>query len=93
MATVCHLVAVMSITIELDLPEDVLAKARAQGLLDPAHLSRLIARELANGSDDRDYLQMAGDLRSLPGEPMTVEEIQQIVDEVRVERSAREAGH
>jgi hypothetical protein len=83
----------MSITIQLDLPEDVAAKARAKGLLDPAHLSQLIARELAGGDDRRDFFQMARDLRSLPGEPMTMDEIQQIVDEVRAERATREAGH
>ena len=83
----------MSITVQLDLPEDVAAKARAKGLLNPAHLSRLIARELADDEDGRDFFQMAREIRSLPGEPMTMNEIQQIVDEVRAERAAREAGH
>jgi hypothetical protein len=35
---------------------------------------------------------MARDLRSLPGEPMRMEEIQRIVDQVRAERAAREAA-
>ncbi len=83
----------MSITVQLDLPEDVAAKARAKGLLNPAHLSRLIARELADDEDGRDFFQMAREIRSLHGEPMTMNEIQQIVDEVRAERAAREAGH
>jgi hypothetical protein len=52
----------------------------------------LIARELAEEEDTRDFFQMARDSRSLPGEPMTMDEIQQIVDEVRAERAAREAG-
>jgi len=82
----------MSITVELDLPEPLAAKARAKGLLEPAQLSQLIAREVAAGEDTRDFFQMARDLRSVPGEPMTMDEIQQIVDEVRVERAAREAG-
>src|SRR2546425_48486 len=36
----------VSITIKLDLPADVAAKARAKGLLEPASVSRLIEREL-----------------------------------------------
>ena len=83
----------MSITIQLDLPEDVAAKARAQGLLDPAHLSQLIARELAGGEDRRDFFQMAREIRSQPGESMTMDDIQKIVGESRAERATREAGH
>jgi hypothetical protein len=83
----------VSITIQLDLPEDVAAKARAQGLLDPAHLSQLIARELAGGEHRCDFFQMAREIRSQPGESMTMDEIQKIVDDVRAERATREAGH
>ncbi len=82
----------MSITIELDLPEEVAAKARAKGLLNAAHITELIARELAEDDDQRDFFQMAREIRSLPGEPMSMDEIQRIVDEVRAERAAREAG-
>ena len=82
----------MGITVQLDLPEAVVAKARAKGLLNPAHLAQLITRELAEDEDSRDFFQMARDLRSLPGEPMTMDEIQKIVDEVRAERATREAG-
>jgi hypothetical protein len=83
----------MSITIKLDLPEALAAKAREKGLLNPHTLSQLIAREVGADEHARDFFQMARDLRSLPGEPMTMAEIQQIVDEVRAERIAREAGH
>ena len=82
----------MSITIELDLPEEIAAKARARGLLNPAQLSKLIARQVAGDGDQRGFFQMARDLRSLPGEPMSMEEIQRIVDEVRAERAQREAA-
>ena len=83
----------MSITIQLDLPEALAAKARAKGLLNPENLSRLIAREVAGDEDPRDFFQMAREIRSIPGEPMTMDEIQQIVKEVRAERAVREAGH
>ncbi len=83
----------MSITIHLDLPEELIAKAKARGLLNSAHFTRLIARELAQDDDPRDFFRMATDIRSIPGEPMTLDEIQQIVDEVRAERAQREARH
>jgi len=56
-------------------------------------LSRLIAREVGGDEDSRDFFQMAREIPSIPGEQMTMDEIQQIVNEVRVERAVREAGH
>ncbi len=85
-----HFVNVMSITVELDLPEAVAAKARAKGLLEPEVLTRLITREVSAEEDARDFFEMVRQLRSLPGEPMTMEEIQAEVDAVRAERAARE---
>jgi hypothetical protein len=83
----------MSVTVELNLPDDLAAEARAKGLLEPQSLTRLIQRELADAQGARDFFRMARDLRSLPGEPMTMGEIQEIVDGVRKERAAGEAGH
>ena len=83
----------MSITIELDLPEDVAAKAQAEGLLNPQNLTRLIKREVEAESDRRDFFEMVRELRALPGELMTMEEIQAEVDAVRGERAARENCH
>jgi hypothetical protein len=80
----------MSITVELDLPEAVAAKARAKGLLEPRELTRLITREVSAQEDARDFFEMVRQLRSLPGEPVTMEEIQAEVDAVRAERAARE---
>jgi len=85
-----HFVNVMSITVELDLPEAVAAKARAKGLLEPRELTRLITREVSAQEDARDFFEMVRQLRSLPGEPVTMEEIQAEVDAVRAERAARE---
>jgi len=82
----------MSITIQLDLPEAVATKARAKGLLEPASVSRLIEREVTAELDREDFFEMLRQLRALPGEPMTMEEIQAEVDAVRAERAAREAG-
>jgi len=80
----------MSITVQLDLPEAVAAKARAKGLLEPRELARLITREVAAEEDARDFFEMVRQLRSLPSEPMTLEEIQAEVDAVRTGRAGRE---
>jgi hypothetical protein len=80
----------MSITVQLDLPEALAEQARAKGLLDPQELTRLIKREVSAEQDARDFFEMVRQLRSLPGEPMTMNEIQAEVDAVRAERAARE---
>lgn len=80
----------MSITVQLDLPEGLAEVARAKGLLEPRELARMIAREVSAEVDAGDFFEMVRQLRSLPGEPMTMEEIQAEVDAVRAERAARE---
>ena len=79
---------IMSITVQLDLSESVAAQARAKGLLDPQNLTRLIECEMSAESVRRDFFEMVRDLRGLPGEPMTMEQIQAEVDVVRAEREA-----
>jgi hypothetical protein len=80
----------MSITVQLDLSEAVAAEAKAKGLLQPQNLGRLIEREVKAESARGDFFEMVRDLRALPGEPMSMEEIQAEVDAVRAERAARE---
>ena len=84
----------MSITIKLDLPADVAAKARAKGLLEPASVSRLIERELDLEEPLRAYREMVEQMRAYPdNEPMTMDEIQAEVNAVRAERrQRRESG-
>jgi len=82
----------MSITLQLDLPEGMVAEAKAKGLLDPKTVATLIARELAAEADPRGFFEIVREIRAQPGEPMTLEEIQAEVDTVRAERRAREAG-
>src|SRR5438046_10556200 len=89
-AGTCTFAKVMSITIQLDLPESVAAEAKAKGLLDPQNLTRLIEREVKAEAARRDFFDMVRELRSLPGEPMTMEQIQAEVDADRAERAARE---
>ncbi len=79
----------MSITVQLDLPEEVAAKARAKGLLDPQELARLIQREMVSESAIKSYREMVESMRAYPDEPMTMDEIQVEVEAVRSERNAR----
>jgi hypothetical protein len=75
----------MNITMQLDLPEELAAKARARGLLNPAQVALLIAREIGGDTDDRDLLPISHDIRSVPDEPVSLDEIERIVDEARAE--------
>jgi hypothetical protein len=80
----------MSITVELVLSDSVAAEAKAKGLLEPRNLSRLIEREVKAESARGDFFEIVRELRALPGEPMSMEEIQAEVDVVRTERAERE---
>lgn len=84
----------MSITVQLDLPEAVVVKARAQGLLESDVLSALLEREFKRRQACQDFGGMLKQLHSVTGDEMTMEEIQGEVDAVRAERRARlESGH
>jgi hypothetical protein len=79
----------MSIMIKLDLPDSVAAEAKAKGLLDPRKLTQLVEREIQLDKPMRDFRQMVEQMRAYPDEPMTMDEIQAVVNEVRAERGAR----
>jgi hypothetical protein len=82
----------MSITVQVDLPEAMAAKARARGLLEPASVSRLIAREVDSEEPQQAYREMVARMRACPeDEAMTMDEIQAEVNAVRAERGARES--
>jgi hypothetical protein len=82
----------MSITIRLDLPEEVVEKARAAGLLESSSLSNLLSTELQRRKAATELDNVLDEIRSQPGEPMSMDEIQAEVDAVRSARRAREAG-
>jgi hypothetical protein len=67
----------------------VAAEAKAKSLLDPHKLTQIIEREVELDKPMRDFRQMVEQMRAYPDEPMTMEEIQAAVNEVRVERRAR----
>ena len=82
----------MSITVQLDLPDDVATEVRARGLLEPERLAEMISAEVSNPSGGN-FFETSRKLRSTAGEPMSMEAITALVDQVRAERAEREAGH
>jgi len=73
----------MSITVQLDLPESVAAEARAQGLLEPQRLTQIVEQEIKIDTPMREFREMVEQMRAYPDEPMTLDEIQAVVNEVR----------
>jgi hypothetical protein len=82
----------MSVTIEVDLPEALAREAREKGLLDSKSMSEMISAELRRREAAAELDQVLKEIRSQPGEPMSMEDIQAEVEAVRAERRAREAG-
>lgn len=83
---------IVSITIQLDLPDALLNEARANGLLESASMGGLIATELRRRKAAAELSNVLDGIRAQPGEPMSEEEIAAEVKAGRRERRAREAG-
>ena len=74
------------------MPDALLKEARANGLLESKRLGELLSEELRRARDRRELGQMLDRVRSQPGEPMSMEEIQAEVNATREERRRRESG-
>ena len=81
----------MSITVELDLPEEVIRDARNFGLLETKRMTAMLAEEVGRCRAGQELKEMLNKIRSVPGEPMTMEEINAEIKAARAERRAREA--
>lgn len=82
----------MSVTIQLDLPDALVAEAREAGLLESDRLADWLAEELRRKRAREEFGQMLKKLHSVADEPMSMAEIQAEVDAVREERRRREGG-
>ena len=82
----------MSITVQLDLPEEVIRDARSFGLLESKRMTAMLAEEVRRRRAGQELKQMLDKVRSAPGEPMTMQEIDAEIKAARAERHAREAG-
>ena len=80
----------MSVTVELDLPEGLIRQARQMGLLESRRMSELLAEEVRRRNAGQELRHVLEQIRSLPGEAPTMEEIGAEIKAVRAERRARE---
>ena len=83
----------MSVTIQLDLPEALVKEAKANGLLESRRLGELLNEDLRRERARKDLGRVLKESHSLPGEPMSPEEIQAEIDAVRAQRRRRDSGH
>jgi hypothetical protein len=82
----------MSVTIELDLPEGLIQQARQMGLLDNRRVAEWLAQEVRRRSAGQDLKKALDEIRSVPGEPLTLDEINAEIKATRRGRRSREAG-
>jgi hypothetical protein len=82
---------IMSVTIELDLPEELIRQARQMGLLDNRRVAELLTNEVRRRSASQELKKVLDEIRSVPGEPLTMDEIGGEIKAARAERRAREA--
>ena len=82
----------MSVTIQLDLPEEVIRDARTFGLLESKRMTAMLAGEVRRRRAGQELREMLDKVRSAPGEPMTMEEVNAEIKAARAERRARETG-
>jgi len=83
----------MSVTVELDLPEGLIRQARQMGLLESRRMAELLSEEVRRRNAGQQLKQVLDEIRSLPGEPPTLDEIDAEIKAVRAERRARETRH
>lgn len=83
----------MSITIQLELPDQLVREAKASGLLESASVGDLLEMELRRRKAAAELKEILNGIRAQPGEAMSEEEITAEVKAARRERRAREAGY
>ncbi len=82
----------MSITLKLDLPEELLNEARANGLLESRSMGELLRAELRRRKSAGELNKVLYDIRAQPGTPMSESAIQKVIKAARRGRRGRETG-
>ena len=83
----------MSITIHLNLPDALAKEAQASGLLESCSMTELISTELRRRKAATELNDILTQVRTQPGEPISMNDIQAEVDAVRARKKTREARH
>jgi len=81
----------MGVTVELDLPEGLIRQAREMDLLDGRLVAEWVADEVRRRNAGQHLKKELDEIRSAPGEPLTMDEINAEIKAARAERHAREA--
>jgi hypothetical protein len=81
----------MSVTIQLDLPEALIQQARKMGLLENQRVAELLAAEVQRRNAGQELKKTLDEIRSLPGESPSMDDINADIKASRAERRAREA--
>jgi hypothetical protein len=86
-ASISYNADMTSIDLTLNLPDELAAQAEAAGLLSPRELARLLRAEIKRKAA-AELVAGANRAAAAGSKPMSLREIQKIVDEVRSERRA-----
>ncbi|MGH7980884.1 MAG: hypothetical protein ACREE6_16020 [Limisphaerales bacterium] len=78
----------MSVTIQLDLPEGLIQQARKMGLLENQRLAEWLADEVRRRNAGRALKNVLDEIRSTPGEPLSMDEINAEIKAARAKRRA-----
>lgn len=78
----------MSVTIQLDLPEGLIQQAREMGLLENQRVAELLADEVRRRNAGRELMDVLDEIRSAPGEPLSMDEINAEIKAARAKRRA-----
>jgi hypothetical protein len=80
----------VTVTLILDLPEDIAEKAESSGVLKTKNVERLIAQEVERRARADEYIRILDELRALQP-PLTQEEIDEEIRLYREEKRQRKA--
>ena len=80
----------MSVTIELDLPEGLIQQARQMGLLDKSRVADWLTDEVRRRVAGQELKKALDEIRSAPGEPVSMDDIGAELKAARAERRSGE---
>jgi hypothetical protein len=81
----------MSITLELDLPEDIASEASQAGLLQSGYITDLLAREIKRRKSAAELKFILTGIRNQPGDIPTEDEINAEIEQARTLRRTGES--
>jgi hypothetical protein len=78
----------MSVTIQLDLPDELIQQARKMGLLENQRVAEMLVDEVRRRNAGQELKKILDDIRSTAGEQLSMNEINAEIKAVRAKRRA-----